>query len=250
VDVSKSEKNNMNFAKSEDNKSLKAKGKSKIPKKAGEVDLKDAQIKSEGPGLSEEDAELLQIIERAKKGDQSAFKKIVDKYRTQVASIAYKMVGDYEDAKDISQIVFVKTYQNLDDFDTSKKLSTWLYRITINASIDFIRKHKKHRHELLDNIFGELREKKQDVEKLYQRSLINWAIKNSMEVLNPRQKAVFVLRDLEGLDIKEVAQITGMPQATVRWYLHRARSKLRGELTKHHPQLLRKMGIKHEMQKG
>ena len=240
----------MNFAKSGDKKSLKAKEGSETPKKAGEVDLKDAQIKSEGSNLSEEDEELLQIIERAKKGDQSAFKKIVDKYRTQVASIAYKMVGDYEDAKDISQIVFVKTYQNLEDFDTSKKLSTWLYRITINASIDFIRKHRKHKHELLDNIFGELREKKQDVEKLYQRSLINWAIKSSMEALNPRQKAVFVLRDLEGLDIKEVAQITGMPQATVRWYLHRARSKLRGELTKHHPQLLKKMGIKHEMQKG
>lgn len=240
----------MSFAKSGDKKSLKAKEKSEIPKKTGEVDLNNAQIKSEESNLSEEDKELLQIIERAKKGDQSAFQKIVDKYRTQVASIAYKMVGDYEDAKDISQIVFVKTYQNLDDFDTSKKLSTWLYRITINASIDFIRKHKKHKHELLDNIFGELKEKKQDVEKLYQRSLINWAIKSSMEALNPRQKAVFVLRDLEGLDIKEVAQITGMPQATVRWYLHRARSKLRGELTKHHPQLLRKMGIKHEMQKG
>jgi RNA polymerase sigma-70 factor (ECF subfamily) len=250
MDVSKNEKDIMNFAKSGDKKSSKAKEKSEIPKKAGEVSTNNAQIKSEGSGLSQEDEALLQIIERAKKGDQSAFQKIVDKYRTQVASIAYKMVGDYEDAKDISQIVFVKTYQNLEDFDTTKKLSTWLYRITINASIDFIRKHKKHKHELLDNIFGELREKKQDVEKLYQRSLINWAIKSSMDALNPRQKSVFILRDLEGLDIKEVAQITGMPQATVRWYLHRARSKLRGELTKHHPQLLKKMGIKHEMQKG
>ncbi len=232
----------MNFARWGGKRFLKAKEKQVVPK--------NTQVKSEGSGLSEEDESLLQIIERAQKGDQSAFQTIVDKYRTQVASIAYKMVGDYEDAKDISQIVFVKTYQNLQDFDTSKKLSTWLYRITINASIDFIRKHKKHKHELLDNIFGELREKKADVEKLYQRSLIDWAIKSSMEALNPRQKAVFVLRDLEGLDIKEVAQITGMPQATVRWYLHRARSKLRGELTKHHPQLLKKMGIKHEVQKG
>ncbi len=242
MDVSKSEKYVMNFARWGGKRFLKAKEKQVVPK--------NTQVKSEGSGLSEEDESLLQIIERAQKGDQSAFQTIVDKYRTQVASIAYKMVGDYEDAKDISQIVFVKTYQNLQDFDTSKKLSTWLYRITINASIDFIRKHKKHKHELLDNIFGELREKKADVEKLYQRSLIDWAIKSSMEALNPRQKAVFVLRDLEGLDIKEVAQITGMPQATVRWYLHRARSKLRGELTKHHPQLLKKMGIKHEVQKG
>jgi RNA polymerase sigma-70 factor (ECF subfamily) len=223
-------------------------GERKFVKEAGKnVDPKNDRDESEGTESSAEDAELLAVIERAKNGDESAFQQIVDKYKTQVASIAYKMVGDYEDAKDISQIVFVKTYQNLVNFDTTKKLSTWLYRITINASIDFIRKHKKHKHELLDNIFGELKEKKQDVEKVYQRSLIKWAIDDSMDALNPRQKAVFVLRDLEGLDIREVAQITDMPQATVRWYLHRARSKLRSELTKHHPELLKKMGIKHEV---
>ncbi len=211
------------------------------------ADSKSTQDEPNQTESSAEDKELLDIIEKAKAGEQWAFQHIVDKYKTQVASIAYKMVGDYEDAKDISQIVFVKTYQNLVNFDTTKKLSTWLYRITINASIDFIRKHKKHKHELLDNIFGELKEKKQDVERIYQRSLIKWAINDSMGALNARQKAVFVLRDLEGLDIKEVAQITGMPQATVRWYLHRARSKLRSELAKHHPQLLKKMGIKNEV---
>jgi RNA polymerase sigma-70 factor (ECF subfamily) len=223
-------------------------GERKFVKEEKETaDSKNTRSETNQTEFSAEDKDLLEIIERAKNGDQAAFQQIVDKYKTQVASIAYKMVGDYEDAKDISQIVFVKTYQNLVNFDTTKKLSTWLYRITINASIDFIRKHKKHKHELLDNIFGELKEKKQDVEKIYQRSLIKWAINDSMEALNPRQKAVFVLRDLEGLDIKEVAQITGMPQATVRWYLHRARSKLRSELTKHHPQILKKMGIKHEV---
>ena len=223
-------------------------GERKFVKEAGKnADPKNDRDEAEGTESSAEDAELLAVIERAKNGEESAFQQIVDKYKTQVASIAYKMVGDYEDAKDISQIVFVKTYQNLVNFDTTKKLSTWLYRITINASIDFIRKHKKHKHELLDNIFGELKEKKQDVEKVYQRSLIKWAIDDSMDALNPRQKAVFVLRDLEGLDIREVAQITDMPQATVRWYLHRARSKLRSELTKHHPELLKKMGIKHEV---
>ncbi len=227
--------------------SAKSGERKSVKEEKNHADSKNSLRESNGSKSSAEDKDLLEIIERAKKGEQSAFQQIVDKYKTQVASIAYKMVGDYEDAKDISQIVFVKTYQNLVNFDTTKKLSTWLYRITINASIDFIRKHKKHKHELLDNIFGELKEKKQDVEKIYQRSLIKWAINDSMEALNPRQKAVFVLRDLEGLDIKEVAQITGMPQATVRWYLHRARSKLRSELTKHHPQILKKMGIKHEV---
>lgn len=188
---------------------------------------------------------LLETIKKAKAGDELAFQKLVDKYKAQVASIAYKMVGNYEDAKDISQIVFVKTYQNLYRFDTSKKLSTWLYRITINASIDFIRKHKKHRHEALEQIGTEIKEKKADVEKTYRRNLIRWAIRNAMDVLNPKQKSVFVLRDLQGLDIKEVAQITGMPQATVRWYLHRARSKLRDELTKHYSEVIEGTDLKY-----
>jgi RNA polymerase sigma-70 factor (ECF subfamily) len=197
-----------------------------------------------------EERELLDTIKKAQKGEEAAFQKIVQKYRAQVAGIAYRMVGDYEDAKDISQMVFVKVYQNLQRFDTTKKLSTWLYRITINASIDFIRKFRKHRFEMLDNIIGELKEKKNDVEKVYQRGIIRWAIKEALDNLNPKQRSVFVLRDLEGLDIKEVAQITGMPQATVRWYLHRARAKLRDELIKHHPNILEKAGIKYEMQKS
>jgi RNA polymerase sigma-70 factor (ECF subfamily) len=139
----------------------------------------------------------------------------------------------------------VKTYQNLYRFDTTKKLSTWLYRITINASIDFIRKHRKHRHEALEQTGVEIKEKKADVEKIYRRNLIKWAIKKAMNVLNPKQKAVFVLRDLQGLDIKEVAQITGMPQATVRWYLHRARSKLRDELTKHYSEVIEGTDLKY-----
>ncbi|MCJ7497662.1 MAG: sigma-70 family RNA polymerase sigma factor [candidate division Zixibacteria bacterium] len=215
--------------------------------------LKDEKLTKDGEkslaGIKEEQ-ELLDIIKKAQQGDQEAFQRIVQKYKAQVAGIAYRMIGDYEDAKDISQMVFVKIYQNLNRFDTSKKLSTWLYRITINASIDFIRKFRKHKFEVLDNVIGQLKEKKNDVEKVYQRGLVRLAISEALDGLNPKQRSVFVLRDLEGLDIKEVAQITGMPQATVRWYLHRARAKLRDELIKHHPNILEKAGIKYEVQKS
>jgi RNA polymerase sigma-70 factor (ECF subfamily) len=212
--------------------------------------LKDEKLARDGEKSlagAKEEQELLDIIKKAQQGDQEAFQKIVQKYKAQVAGIAYRMIGDYEDAKDISQMVFVKIYQNLNRFDTSKKLSTWLYRITINASIDFIRKFRKHKFEVLDNIIGQLKEKKNDVEKVYQRGLVRLAINDALNGLNPKQRSVFVLRDIEGLDIKEVAQITGMPQATVRWYLHRARAKLRDELIKHHPNILEKAGIKYEV---
>ncbi|MCJ7459465.1 MAG: sigma-70 family RNA polymerase sigma factor [candidate division Zixibacteria bacterium] len=213
---------------------------------------KDEKLAGERPSNSskKKEEELLEIIKKAQGGDQEAFQEIVQRYKVQVAGIAYRMVGDYEDAKDISQMVFVKIYQNLHRFDTTKKLSTWLYRITTNASIDFIRKFRKHKLEVLDNIIGELKEKKNDVEGVYQRGLIRLAVDEALESLNPKQRSVFVLRDLEGLDIKEVSQVTGMPQATVRWYLHRARAKLRDELIKRHPSILEKAGIKYEVQKG
>ena len=206
--------------------------------RAKESDLEKA--KSSGPSAdqSAEDKEILELIIKAQNGGQDAFKRLVDKYRSQVIGVAFKMVGDYEDAKDISQLVFVKTYQNLHRFEIGKKFSTWLYRITINASIDFLRKYRRYKHESIEDNLQELKENKGDAEEVYRRGLIRAAIEKSLERLSFKQKSVFVLRDLEGLDIKSVSQVMAMPQATVRWYLHRARSKIRQELQKNYPHIL------------
>ena len=206
--------------------------------RAKESDLEKA--KSSGPSAdqSAEDKEILELIIKAQNGGQDAFKRLVDKYRSQVIGVAFKMVGDYEDAKDISQLVFVKTYQNLHRFELGKKFSTWLYRITINASIDFLRKYRRYKHESVEDNLQELKENKGDAEEVYRRGLIRAAIEKSLERLSFKQKSVFVLRDLEGLDIKSVSQVMAMPQATVRWYLHRARSRIRQELQKNYPHIL------------
>jgi len=206
--------------------------------RAKESDLEKA--KSSGPSAdqSAEDKEVLELIIKAQNGGQEALKRLVDKYRSQVIGVAFKMVGDYEDAKDISQLVFVKTYQNLHRFELGKKFSTWLYRITINASIDFLRKYRRYKHESVEDNLQELKENKGDAEEVYRRGLIRAAIEKSLERLSFKQKSVFVLRDLEGLDIKSVSQVMAMPQATVRWYLHRARSRIRQELQKNYPHIL------------
>ena len=195
------------------------------------------------PDLDELEKER-DLINQARQGNQLSFKALVNKYKSQVAGLAYKMVGDYEDAKDISQNVFIKTYQNLNSFDAEKRFSTWLYRITMNASIDFLRKHRKHKMDNLDNLVGQLASPKDNTEKMFNDTLIKWAVESTLDKLNSKQKSVFVLRDLEGLDIKEISQITQMPQATVRWYLHRARAKLKGELIKNHPSVLKRIGVK------
>ena len=197
--------------------------------------------------LGSDSAELekeRELINKAQKGDDLSFKRLVDKYKSQVGGLAYRMVGDYEDAKDISQNVFIKTYQNLNRFDTKKRFSTWLYRIAMNASIDVLRKYRRHKIDRLDNLVGQLSDTRDNTEEVFNNTLIGWAVGDTLDSLNEKQRSVFVLRDIEGLNIKEISQITQMPQATVRWYLHRARAKLKGELIKRHPSILRKIGVK------
>ena len=207
-------------------------------RRAKEDDLEKAKPNGASGDQSAEEKEIQDLIIKAQNGNQGAFQRLVEKYRPQVIGVAFKMVGDYEDAKDISQMVFVKTYQNLHHFEIGKKFSTWLYRIAINASIDFLRKYRRYKHESVEDNLAELKETKGDAEEVYRRGLIRAAIEKSLERLSFKQKSVFVLRDLEGLDIKSVSQVMAMPQATVRWYLHRARSKIRQELQKNYPHIL------------
>ncbi len=179
-----------------------------------------------------EDAQVLALIARVKEKDEAAFKELVERYKTQVAALAFKMVGDYEDAKDISQIVFVKTFYNLKNFDPKKKFSTWLYRITVNSAIDYWRRYKKHKHEDLEEAEGTPLGVGLSPEAVYFRKDTADRIRKALEVLGPKQRSIFVLRDMEGLEIGEVAAIMNMPQVTVRWYLHRARTQLRSELAR------------------
>jgi len=174
--------------------------------------------------------ETIGIIKRIRAGEETALNDLIERYKKQVAAIALRMVGDHDEADDIAQMVFVKTARNLSKFDTSKKFSTWLYRITVNASIDFIRKYHRHRHELLDNYSDSLENEDANPEQILSRKNLRGIILKAAEALNDKQKAAFVLRDLEGHQIDEVSEILEMPEATVRWYLHRARIRLRREL--------------------
>jgi len=194
-----------------------------------------------------DETEVKEIIRQIQAGKTHLFKELTDRYRSQVAGIAYKMVGDYDDAKDISQMVFVKTFYNIKRFDLTKRFSTWLYRIAVNASIDYIRKFKKHKFEDLEDTGEPNLRTTTTPEQTYQLKELREFVLEAVKKLNEKQYQAFVLKDLEGLDIDEIAQIMGMPQATVRWYLHRARKKLRGDLRRRFGPVLSKMGITDEM---
>ena len=188
--------------------------------------------------------ETREIVAKIKAGDQKSFSRLVRLYKNQVASLAYKMVGDYDEAADIMQNVFVKVNQNIWRFDEKKRFYTWLYRITVNASIDYMRKHHRHQHESIENVKEKADEKNDTPEASYKRSRLREYIDEAAGSLNEKQRSAFLLRDIDGCNIDDVANIMNMPEATVRWYLHRARTKIKKELLKKCPQLLIGMGFK------
>ncbi len=188
--------------------------------------------------------ETKEIVKKIKAGDQRSFSRLVRLYKNQVASLAYKMVGDYDEAADIMQNVFVKVNQNIWRFDEKKRFYTWLYRITVNASIDYMRKHHRHQHESIENVKEKADEKNDTPEASFKKSRLREYIDEAAESLNEKQRSAFFLRDVDGCNIDDVANIMNMPEATVRWSLHRARTKIKKELMKKCPQLLLGMGFK------
>ena len=192
---------------------------------------------------NDDETQVKQLIADFKHGNQLAFSELVDRYHNQVTALAYKMVNDYDEAADIAQIVFVKMAKNIWRYDPSKKFYTWLYRVTVNASIDYIRKHRRHKHEPLESFHDITESAKSDPELSFRRRQLGDEIELAAESLSEKQRAAFLLRDVEGCKIDDVANMMNMPEATVRWYLHRARTRIRQELRHSCPQALKFLGV-------
>jgi RNA polymerase sigma-70 factor (ECF subfamily) len=107
-----------------------------------------------------------------------------------------------------------------------------------------MRKHHRHQHESIENVKERADDRLDTPEITYQRNRLRQYIDEAAESLNEKQRSAFMLRDVKGCNIDDVANIMNMPEATVRWYLHRARTKIKKELMKKCPQLLIGMGFK------
>ena len=216
------------------------KGSSKLPPR--QLENKNPR-KRKGRLTDEDEVRARQLIEEIQRGNSQAFAELVERYNRQVAALAYKMVSNYDEAADITQIVFVKMYDNVWRYDDSKKFYSWLYRITVNAATDYMRKHKRHRHESLEDFHETTEASSSSPEDAYRRQQINHFVREATRSLSDKQRSAFVLRDIEGCEIDEVANSMNVSEATVRWYMHRARTKIRKELRRQCPQVLNFMGL-------
>ena len=185
-----------------------------------------------------------QLVRRAKRGDEKAFRTLMERYRRKVFSIAYGMVHNPEAAYDISQEVFIKVFRYLGSFQGTSSFYPWLYRISVNLSIDWLR--KQGRTSLVDFDDSLLRREPDGAEalvvpklqdgdpfKALDRKELREQIAKAFESLSEKHRAVLLLREVEGLSYDEIARALKIHKGTVMSRLHHARRNLQRTLRSH-----------------
>jgi len=186
----------------------------------------------------------LQLIRDASTGDRAAFDELVRLKRERVVRTAFQVTGDLDDAMDVAQGVFVKLWQGLDRYDTGRRFDTWLYRVTVNAAIDFIRTRgpKGMMQPLPDDPSSLVAVEDRGIEDSLDLGALQQAFTRLAAGLAPKQRAAFVLREIEGLETAEVARVMGVAESTVRNHLFQARKTLKAALLRDYPDLVPRGG--------
>lgn len=171
------------------------------------------------------------LIARARAGDATAFDQLIIGQQHRVIALAWRLLGNQDDARDAAQESFLRLYKNLDKFDPTKDFSGWLYCIVVNVCRDIARKRKSSGQASLEAEFeaGKLREpaSNHNTEVAAMLSQEHALLARALATLTERERAAIVLRDLEGLATEEVARILGTKPATVRSQISSARSKIK-----------------------
>lgn len=183
----------------------------------------------------------LELVERLKRGEEPAFKIIVDTWQNMVYNTALGILQQAEDAEDVTQEVFVEVYESVAGFKGDSKFSTWLYRIAITKSLDHIRKKKrKKRFAFLQSLFGLNEEEVAHAAEFHHPgvSLENKeraaVLFQAIDGLPANQKVAFTLHKLEGLSYQEVAEVMQTSLSSVESLMHRAKGNLRKWLEKYY----------------
>jgi RNA polymerase sigma-70 factor (ECF subfamily) len=178
------------------------------------------------------------LIEQTKAGDRAAFRTLVERHQRRAFSIAFALVHDEQDAREIVQEAFLRVHRSLASFHGGSSFFTWLYRIVTNLSIDLMRKPAQKRAE-----WDDTREIKDDAEipfmarlagsdplEVVRRGEIATRIQAALDELPPYHRGVIVMRELEGMSYEEMAEAMGVSKGTIMSRLFHARQKLQRAL--------------------
>jgi RNA polymerase sigma-70 factor (ECF subfamily) len=192
--------------------------------------MKQNVTKQELPAIS---------LDALKAGDRAEFARMVEVYSDQVYRLALKILGDAQDAEDVLQETFIKALRSVNGFEGRSSLSTWLYRIAVNEALMAIRRRKGETVSIDE-------EKEDEDGQTEPVEIVDWCCLPESEMmsaeargfldaaiqrLSPALSAVFVLRDIQGLSVRDTAETLNISETAVKTRLLRARLKLREELS-------------------
>lgn len=171
------------------------------------------------------------LVERARLGDREAFEELVRLTYTELFALAYRLVGNEDDACDVLQDSYLRAYRSIESFRGDAAVSTWLYRITANCASTHLSRRRRVRHDHIDDAEhpADLRVTV-DPEAMAGLSAERSRVATALGALPPRLRSVVVLRDIYDLSHEAIAQELGISEATAKVRLHRARKKLRERL--------------------
>lgn len=180
-----------------------------------------------------------QLIERAQENGVDAFRDIVETYKDRIYCLAYDLTCNQHDAEDLVQEVFIKAFRSLDSFRGDAKLSSWLYRITVNSYLNKKRKKALTEMSLMDNFNEKSSENdafsgtdfSENPERSANSRMIQHHIELALSKLAKKERSVFVLRHYQDLPLKEIAALLNIAEGTVKSLLFRAIRRLQNELS-------------------
>lgn len=181
--------------------------------------------------------EELELIQRVLDGDSSSYEKLVLENQTRVYNLALRMVGNEDDAFDMSQEAFLKAYNSLGSFRGESRFSVWLYRLTSNVCLDFLRSEGRRAHNSLTYV-DEEDEKELDIpderfspQTEMERKELREAVHSGLLKLPRDYRVILLLREIDGLSYEEIAEALKLETGTVKSRIFRARKKLCDILT-------------------
>ena len=180
------------------------------------------------------------LVTQAKAGDYAAFEELVNRYEKKIYRLAFNITGYREDAEDVLQEAFMKSFQHLHNFREGSRFYTWLVRIAVNEGLMKLRKRRTGRLVQMEKstddeghtLPREFVDWGPNPEELYERSELEGILQKAVDSLSPNFRTVFLLRDVEKLSTEEAADVLEISIGAVKARLFRARLQLREDLSK------------------
>jgi RNA polymerase sigma-70 factor (ECF subfamily) len=166
------------------------------------------------------------LIERCMNGDRGAFEALLVEYEKPVFNAAFRMLNNRDDARDVTQTVFLKVFENFAQFDPSRRFFSWIYRITLNESINWLGKENR-----LEPLLYETADEGKGPDEEVESARVSAGVQAALMTINTDYRTVVILKHFLGCSYVEISEVLEIPEKTVKSRLYTARQQLKDALT-------------------